>query len=155
MGVESKSMKVIIFQLDREEYAIPVHQVGSIERIMHITRVPRTSSFVEGVINLRGIVTPIIDLRSRFGIETAPYSESTRIIIANIEEMDVGLIVDAANDVLDFEVEAIEPPPEVIDTMEAEYVKGVVKVEKRLFILLNLSKVLSTSEIKELEEIEG
>ncbi|MCP3026100.1 chemotaxis protein CheW [Halobacillus sp. A5] len=154
MIAESKTMKVIVFQLGREEYAIPVHQVGSIERVMHITRVPRTAPFVEGVINLRGVVTPIIDLRKRFGIENYASNDNTRIIIAAIENMDVGLIVDAANDVLDFEVDAIEPPPEVIDSVEAGYVSGVVKVEQRLFILLDLSKVLSVDEMKEIEEIE-
>ncbi|MFG6148892.1 chemotaxis protein CheW [Halobacillus sp. B23F22_1] len=153
--MNSQTRKVIVFQLGEEEYAIPVHQVGSIERVMHITRVPRTAPFVEGVINLRGVVTPIIDLRKRFDLGTAEFNDSTRIIIAAIDDMDVGLIVDAANDVLDYNVEAIEPPPEVIDTLDVDYVSGVVKVEQRLFILLNLSKVLSTDEMKELEEIES
>ncbi|MFC7061189.1 chemotaxis protein CheW [Halobacillus seohaensis] len=156
MAYDKGSMaKVIVFQLENEEYAIPVQQVGSIERVMHITRVPRTANFVEGVINLRGVITPIIDLRKRFDLSNSKFDDSTRIIIATIDDMNVGLIVDAANDVMDFEESAIEPPPEVVGSVEADYISGVVKVERRLLILLNLSKVLSTDEIKELQEIEG
>lgn len=106
--------KVIVFQLKDEEFAVSVQQIGSIERIQTITRVPNTAHFVKGVINLRGVVTPIIDLRSRLGIEEAEYTESTRIIIVNLEDMEVGLIVDAANDVIDISTETIEPAPEVI-----------------------------------------
>ncbi|MFC7320467.1 chemotaxis protein CheW [Halobacillus campisalis] len=150
----NKTIKVIVFQLENEEYAIPVHQVGSIERIMPITRVPGTAEFVEGVINLRGVVTPIIDLRKRFSIKNYEMDESTRIIITIIDEMDVGLIVDSANDVLDIEEEAIEPPPQVIGAVEEEYVSGVAKLDKRLLILLNLSQVLSSREVRELYDIE-
>ncbi|ANB61854.1 chemotaxis protein CheW [Anoxybacteroides amylolyticum] len=139
---QESELKVIVFQLQDEEYAIPVQQVRSIEKVQHITRVPRTPKFVKGVINLRGVVTPIIDLRERFGIEALPFNEQTRIIIVALDEMEVGLIVDAANDVLDLPVKSIEPPPEVIEAVEADYIKGVAKIGKRLLILLHLEKVL-------------
>ncbi|MBB5323652.1 purine-binding chemotaxis protein CheW [Anoxybacillus tepidamans] len=142
MGVQETELKVIVFQLQDEEYAIPVQQVRSIEKVQHITRVPRTPKFVKGVINLRGVVTPIIDLRERFGIEALPFNEQTRVIIVALDEIEVGLIVDAANDVLDIPVKSIEPPPEVIEALEADYINGVAKVGKRLLILLNLEKVL-------------
>jgi purine-binding chemotaxis protein CheW len=138
-GVE---WKVIAFQLKDEEYAIPVQYVRSIEKIQHITRVPRTAHYVKGVINLRGVVTPIIDLRERFGFPSVPYSEQTRIIIVSIGDIEVGFIVDAANDVLDIPVSSIEPPPEAIGAVETDYIHGVAKVGKRLLILLNLEKVL-------------
>lgn len=147
-------LKVIVFQLKDEEYGIPVQQVQSIERLMHITRVPKVARFVKGVMNLRGVVTPIIDLRTRFGIEPIDYSESTRIIIVGVGEMEVGLIVDAANDVIDIPDGSIEPPPEVVGTVEVEYLNGVAKLEKRLLILLNLDKVLNSEEIKDLKTIE-
>ncbi|WP_163101526.1 chemotaxis protein CheW [Peribacillus alkalitolerans] len=134
--------KVIVFQLNGKEYAIPVSQVRSIEKVQYITRVPRTMRFVKGVINLRGLVTPIIDLRSRFDMEEAPYSESTRIIIVSLTDMDVGLIVDAANDVIDIPINNIEPQPEVVGMVEADFINGVAKIEKRLLILINLEKVL-------------
>ncbi|MBO8162476.1 MAG: chemotaxis protein CheW [Brevibacillus sp.] len=148
-------VKVIVFRLKDEEYGVEVGQVKSIERLTHITRVPRTPDFVKGVINLRGVVTPIIDLRSRFGLEEADHTESTRIIIVSVGEVEVGLIVDAANDVIDIPVDAIEPPPEVVGGVEAAYLRGVAKLEKRLLILLNLDKVLTPEEMKQLDGLEG
>ncbi|MFD2443544.1 chemotaxis protein CheW [Bacillus sp. CGMCC 1.16607] len=148
-------LKIIIFQLKEKEYAIPVSQVSSIEKIEHITRVPRTVDYIKGVINLRGVVTPIIDLRKRFGLEEATYSDSTRVIMVSIDQLEVGLIVDAANDVIDIDVNSIEPPPVVVGVSEAEYISGVVKVEKRLKILLDLEKVLNTDEVKSIKGLEG
>ncbi len=147
--------KIIVFQLKDEEFGVPVQQVGSIERMQHITRVPSTPDFVKGVINLRGVVTPIIDLRTRFALDSKEHDESTRIIIVHYNEMEVGLIVDSANDVIDIPKEAIEPPPEVVGTVEAEYIQGVAKLERRLLILLDLQKVFSSEEVRELKTIEG
>ena len=147
-------MKVIVFRLRDEEYGVDVNQVRSIERMQHITRVPRTPSFVKGVINLRGVVTPIINLRSRFDLEEEAYTENTRIIIVAVGEMEVGLIVDAANDVIDVPHNIIEPPPEVVGGIEANYLRGVAKLEKRLLILLNLDKVLTSEELKQIKKIE-
>lgn len=148
-------LKVIVFRLKEKEYAIPVSQVVAIEKVQHITRVPNTSPFVKGVINLRGVVTPIIDLRRRFEIEEESYTESTRVIIVALNDMEVGLIVDAANDVIDIKESAIEPSPEVIGVKEAEYISGVAKVGRRLLILLDLEKVLNPDEVKETKGREG
>ncbi|MUK89893.1 chemotaxis protein CheW [Ornithinibacillus sp. L9] len=158
MIMENETMleqKVIVFQLKDEEFAVPVKQVGSIERLMKITRVPQTADFVKGVVNLRGVVTPIIDLRVRFGIEATDYNESTRIIIVSLDDMEVGLIVDAANDVIDIPVNVIEPAPEVVGAVDVDYIEGVAKLENRLLILLDLQKVLTTEEMKELKTVEG
>lgn len=148
-------MKVIVFRLRDEEYGVEVNQVRSIERMQHITRVPKTPPFVKGVINLRGVVTPIINLRSRFDLEEEEYTESTRIIIVAVNDVEVGLIVDAANDVIDIPNDAIEPPPEVVGGVEAEYLRGVAKLDQRLLILLNLDKVLKMDEINQLKKIEA
>jgi purine-binding chemotaxis protein CheW len=150
-----EEIKVIVFRLKDEEYGVEVNQVKSIERLEHITRVPRTPHFVKGVINLRGVVTPIVDLRCRFGIEESAYNETTRVIIVAVGEIEVGLIVDSANDVIDIPINAIEPPPEVVGGIEAVYLRGVAKLDRRLLILLNLDKVLNTDEIKQLENIEA
>lgn len=133
--------KVIVFQLQNEEYCIPVHQVQGIERMEYITRVPGTHPFVKGVINLRGVVTPIIDLRKRLQLGESEYKDSTRIIIISVEDIEVGLIVDSANDVLDLPMHKVELPPDTGEVNE-EYLQGVVKVDHRLLILLNLEKVL-------------
>jgi purine-binding chemotaxis protein CheW len=138
----TEDLKLIVFQLVDKEYAIPVNQVRSIEKLEHITRVPKTPAYVKGVINLRGVVTPIIDLRSKFGLSSSSTTDTTRVIIAGSEDKEVGLIVDAANDVLDVSKEAVEPPPEVVGVVEAEYIGGVVKKDRRLLILLHLDKIL-------------
>ncbi|MDV7763283.1 chemotaxis protein CheW [Peribacillus sp. SIMBA_075] len=139
----SQDMKVIVFQIKDKEYAIPVEKVRGIEKLLHITRVPKAVQFVKGVINLRGVITPIIDLRVRFGFEEVAYDESTRIIIVILDDMEVGLIVDSANDVLDIPVDSIEPQPEVVGHLASEYISGVAKIEKRLLVLINLEKALS------------
>ena len=140
--VEQKVMKVIVFQLMDKEYAIGIDVVTTIEKVLSITRVPNTPNHVRGVINLRGVITPIVDLRTRFGLESRPLDDETRIIIVSMEDFDVGLVVDAANDVIDIPEEAIEPQPEVVGTVESEFISGVAKVGRRLFVLLNLEKVL-------------
>ncbi|MFY0759021.1 chemotaxis protein CheW [Metabacillus dongyingensis] len=138
-----KQMKMIVFQLNHEEYGISVDKVRSIEKIQVITRVPGTKPFVIGVINLRGIVTPVIDLRTRFDMQQMPFSDSSRIIVAALDQYEVGLIVDAANDVIDLEMDEIEPAPEVVGAVEDDYVEGVAKIDRRLIIILDLNKVLA------------
>ncbi|KKB38955.1 chemotaxis protein CheW [Bacillus thermotolerans] len=137
----SSATKVIAFQLKDKEYAFPVQQVQSIEKLMHITRVPGTSPFIKGVINLRGVVTPIVDLRSRFQLPEE-YNEQARIIITVSGDTEIGLIVDGANDVLDIPGSVIELQPEGVGGAEEDYIVGVAKLEKRLIILLDLEKVL-------------
>ncbi|WP_391208684.1 chemotaxis protein CheW [Psychrobacillus sp. L4] len=142
-AVDIKSLKVVVFQLADKEYVIPVSQVQGIEKLIHITRVPKTPSFVKGVINLRGVVTPIIDLKNRFGLGESDLNESSRIIIITLENMNVGVIVDSANDVLDIPTDAIEPQPEVVGGLEQDFIAGVAKLDRRLLILLHLNLVLN------------
>jgi purine-binding chemotaxis protein CheW len=149
----AEELKVIVFALANEEYGIEVDKVRTIERMIPITRVPKTPEFVKGVINLRGVVVPVIDLRGRFGLaETVP-AENSRIIIVAANDMEIGFIVDSANDVMDVMSDTIEVPPEVVGGIKAKYLSGVAKVnDNRLLILLNLSEVLNRSEIIQLEQ---
>lgn len=142
-AIEQKNLKVIVFQLADKEYAIPVSHVKGIEKLMHITRVPKTARYVKGVINLRGVVTPVIDLRERFDLPISGNEETTRIIIITLETMEVGFVVDSANDVLDIDASSIEQQPEVVGSLEEEFIAGVAKLENRLLILLHLDKVLN------------
>ncbi|TXC91937.1 purine-binding chemotaxis protein CheW [Metabacillus litoralis] len=144
---QSNDVKVIVFQLKDEEYGIPVEQVRSIEKVQHITRVPKTSSYIKGVINLRGVVTPIIDLRRRFDLEEVENSDSTRMIIVSREDIEVGFIVDAANDVIDINQDLIEPAPEVVGSVQAEYIQGVAKLDKRLIVMIDLAQVLKAENV--------
>ncbi|MGP7817483.1 chemotaxis protein CheW [Niallia sp. 01092] len=151
----STEVKLIIFELKGKEYAIPVNQVRSIEKIMHITRIPNIAPFVKGVINLRGVVTPLIDLRKRFDLEEKEYTERTRIIIIALADIEVGVIVDNANDVVDVDTATFEPAPEVVGGTEVDYISGVVKLDKRLLILVNLEKVFDREELKKYTRSEG
>ncbi|MFV8828810.1 chemotaxis protein CheW [Alkalihalobacterium sp. APHAB7] len=150
MSVESavgNELKVIVFQLKDEEYAIEVDYIQSIERMQPVTRIPRTFHFITGVMNLRGVITPIIDLRKRFGIEPKQSDDATRILVISKDEIEIGFIVDGANDVIDIPLEKIEPTPEVVGGVEADYLRGVVKLENRLFTLLNIDKVMTNVDI--------
>ncbi|MGM1045266.1 chemotaxis protein CheW [Paenibacillus sp. N3/727] len=152
MGEE---LKVIVFKLGSEEYGIEVEKVQTIERLMPITRVPKTYAFVKGVVNLRGVVIPVIDLRGRFGLPEAEHTDQTRIIIVAVNEMQVGFIVDSASDVIDLNSDSIDTPPEVVGGVKAKYLRGVAKIgEERLLVMLNLSEVLNKSEIIQLEGLE-
>lgn len=153
MGEE---IKVIVFKLGEEEYGIEVDKVQTIERMLPITRVPKTYSFVKGVINLRGVVIPVIDLRGRFGLPEAEFTDQSRIIIVVANEMEVGFIVDSANDVIDLNSDTIDSPPDVVGGVKAKYLQGVARIsDNRLLVMLNLSEVLNRSEIIQLESIEG
>lgn len=151
MGEE---IKVIVFALANEEYGIEVEKVKTIERMMPMTRVPKTYDFVKGVINLRGVVVPVIDLRGRFGLPESEYTDNSRIVIISVNDMEVGMIVDSANDVIDVDSDQIQDPPEIVGGVRAKYLRGVAKVGERLLVLLNLKEVLSKSEIIKLEELE-
>lgn len=152
MGEE---IKVIVFGLADEEYGIEVEKVRTIERMIPITRVPKTPSFIKGVINLRGVVLPVIDLRGRFNLAETEPTESSRIIIVAVNDLEVGFIVDAANDVIDIDTDSIDSPPEVVGGIKAKYLHGVAKIgDNRLLIMLNLAEVLNKNEIIQLEQLE-
>lgn len=143
--------KLIVFQIDGREYAISVQTVGSIERLLPITRVPSTPSYIKGVINLRGVVTPVVDLKQRFYHESTEFTNQTRIIIVHLNDLTIGMIVEAANDVVDINKEQIEAPPETIDSKEVIYINGVVRYDKRLLVLLDLEKVLQENQVLEIK----
>ena len=153
MGEE---LKVIVFTLAHEQYGVEVDKVKTIERVMTMTRVPKTPPFVKGVINLRGVVVPVIDLRGRFSLPETEPTNDTRIIIVAVDELEVGLIVDSASDVVDVDSDSIVDPPEVVGGIRAKYLRGVARLsDDRLLVMLNLSEVLNKSEIVQLEQIEG
>jgi len=152
MGEE---LKVIVFALNHEEYGIEVDKVQTIERLSPITRVPKTPAFIKGVINLRGAVVPVIDLRGRFNLVETEMNENSRIIVVAVNDIEVGFIVDSANDVIDIDTDQIDSPPEIVGGIRAKYLHGIAKLgEGRLLIMLNLNEVLNKQEIIQLEELE-
>jgi purine-binding chemotaxis protein CheW len=113
---------------------------------MEITNVPRAPDFVEGVINLRGKVIPIVDLRKRFGLEGREHDKHTRIIVIEISMMIVGFVVDSVSEVLRIPANTVEPPPPVVSGLESEYIEGVGNMDDRLLVLLDLNQLLSNEE---------
>jgi purine-binding chemotaxis protein CheW len=139
-------LQLVTFSIGDEEFGVDILKVQEIIRTMEITKVPRAPMFVEGVINLRGKVIPIIDLRKRFGLETKSHDKNTRIIVIEINNMIVGFVVDSVSEVLRIPASTVEPPPPVVAGLESEYISGVGKLEDRLLILLDLNRLLSREE---------
>jgi purine-binding chemotaxis protein CheW len=139
--------QLVVFDLANEHYEVDIAAVESIIKMQPITVVPHTPAFVEGVTNLRGEVLPVIDLRKRFGLPIdQARSKDTRIVVVEIDGKKVGMVVDAVSEVLRVPDEAIEPPSPIVTTVDSAFIRGIAKVDARLIILVELSKVLSTEE---------
>src|SRR5215469_1481063 len=144
-------VQVVSFQLGSEEYGVDISQVQEIIRMVEITHVPRAPRFMEGVINLRGQLIPIIDLRTRFGMPRIDASKSTRIVVTEIGSKRVGIVVDSVSEVLNLPIENVEDAPEMVAGVGTEYIQGVGKLGERLIIMLDLTMVISTEEKQQLE----
>ncbi|MFA1820884.1 chemotaxis protein CheW [Virgibacillus oceani] len=147
------SMKVVVFLMGKQQYGMPVENVLGIEKLHMITSVPKTSDFIKGVINLRGDITPVLDLKQRLQLGETAYAEQTRILIVTMNDMKVGLMVDGATDVMDIDSTIVEDAPEVINGVKESFLKGVAKLEDKLLILLDLEFVLDLAEINEVNTI--
>ncbi|BBD07615.1 chemotaxis protein CheW [Desulfovibrio ferrophilus] len=143
---DAELIQLVTFSIGEEEFGVDILKVQEIIRTMEITKVPKAPDFVEGVINLRGNVIPIIDLRKRFGLQTREHDKHTRIIVIEINKMVVGFVVDSVSEVLRIPANTVEPPPPVVSGLESEYISGVGKLEDRLLILLDLDRLLSGEE---------
>lgn len=148
--------KYLTFSLEEEEYGIGILKVKEIIGMMPITTVPRTPDFVKGVINLRGKVIPVIDLRSKFEMVSIPYNERTCIIVVEIDTADttvlIGIVVDSVSEVLNIKEDEIEETPTFGTKLDTQYILGMAKMEGGVKILLNIDKVLSTDEIAAIEK---
>lgn len=145
--------QLVVFNLAGETYGIDISLVHEIIRMQVITRVPRTPHFVEGVINLRGRIIPVIDLHKRFNLPHSEETQHSRIIVVEVVGVTVGMIVDSVSEVLRLPVANIEPPPPVIaGGVDSAYLRAVGKWQDQLIILLDLEKVLHEQEQKELQQ---
>lgn len=146
-------VQLVGFILGNEGYGVDIQKVQEINRILEITRVPRTPEFVMGVINLRGNVIPVINLRQRFGLPLKDNDKNVRIIIIEVQNKIIGILVDAVSEVLRIPASTIEPPPDIVAGVDSKYIKGVGKLQDRLLILLDLDKILSHAQMSKLEEV--
>ena len=141
---DDQSKQLVSFRVGDEEFALEIQRVQEIIRNQRVTRVPNSPSFVEGVINLRGKVIPVIALRKRFGIDHNPPEGDTRIVVLEVRDMVVGIIVDSVPEVLRVPVNVIVEPPRIVES-QRDYVTGVAKLTDRLLILLDVDRVLAGS----------
>jgi purine-binding chemotaxis protein CheW len=144
--------QLVVFDLAAEGYGVDIGAVREIIRMQDITKVPGAPPFVEGIINLRGSVIPVVDLRKRFALEVSERNRDNRILVVDIGGQDIGVVVDAVTEVLRIAGDSVEPPSAVITTADSVYLLGIVKLEGRLVILLDLEKVLTESEKNALTE---
>jgi purine-binding chemotaxis protein CheW len=147
-----KELQVVGFRIGNETFGVRIGAVREIVRVPEITAVPSAPDTIEGVINLRGKIIPVMDLRKRFGQSNVQPDKKNRILVVELEGKLVGLIVNAASEVLKISPSEIEPPGNVFAEGESSYVTGVGKLKGRLIILLDIAKLLHRPEFKRLEE---
>ena len=143
------STNLVTFRLGSGEYAIDIMQAKEIIKMEKITLIPNAPDFVEGVINLRGNIIPIIDLKKRFNLEETEGDKNTGIIIVKIEDVDMGIIIDSISKVVSISNSDIQPPPPMLSGIGQKYIKGVGKLEDKLLVVLDLEKLFTTDEEEE------
>jgi purine-binding chemotaxis protein CheW len=146
-------LQLVSFNIGEEEFGVDILQVQEINRMVEVTRVPNAPEYVDGVINLRGKVIPIIDLRRRFGMPRKEKDKNTRIIVVELNAKVLGFVVDAVSEVLRIPKSVTEQPPSIVAGIDAEYITAIGKLENRLLILLDLDRVLNTDESQLLKKV--
>jgi purine-binding chemotaxis protein CheW len=153
---EEKSAKqtfqIVSFTVGKEEYGVHIEEVQEVVRMPEITKLPQTESFIKGVINLRGNVIPVIDMRERFRMEAVRYSEMTRVIVVKIDEKLVGMVVDTVSQVLELGQEDMSEAPDIIHGISREYIEGIGRMNESMIIVLRIQKVLTATELVDLQE---
>ncbi len=139
----SQERQLVVFDLNSEAYGVDISAVREIIRMQEITRVPRAPEFIEGVINLRGKVIPVVDLRTRFSMPKGERNGDNRIVVVDVSGQDMGVVVDAVTEVSRVPASSIEPPSTVITSNDSAYLTGIVKSEEKLIILLDIARVIT------------
>lgn len=152
MTGEKKEIQVVIFSLGDEEYCVDISSVREIIRLVEITRIPKMPDFIEGIINLRGQTTTVIDLRKRFEMDST-INDANRIIIADLKGETIGLIVDSVSEVLSVTADQMDDIPSIKNAKTQEYLKNIYKIGDRIIIFLDLDKILDELEIEQTENI--
>lgn len=138
--------QIVVFEVGSEHFGVEIASVESIIKMQPITQLPHVPSFVEGVTNLRGKVLPVIDLRKRFGLTPREADKNSRIIVVNVDQTEVGMIVDEVSEVLTIAEGAVEPAPAITSTVDSSFITGIAKLNQRLVILLDLHRILTNEE---------
>jgi purine-binding chemotaxis protein CheW len=139
-------LQLVIFKLGNESFGVEIATVESIIKMQTITRLPQAPSFVEGIINLRGKILPVVDLRKRLNIDLTEITKDSRMVVVALAGSTVAMVVDQVNEVLRINDDIVEAPPAISQSVDSRFIEGIAKINEDLVILLNLSKVLDTSE---------
>jgi purine-binding chemotaxis protein CheW len=148
-----KDLQIVGFRIGRETFGLPISLVREIVRVPEITSVPNAPDYIEGVINLRGRIIPVVDLRKRFGEKVIEPHKKNRIVVVELDNRSIGLIVNSASEVMRIPPSDIEAPHSVFQEGELNYITGVGKMKGRLVILLDLTRVLQRGELRRLDEV--
>lgn len=151
----SAEIQLACFMVGEERYAADIMMIKEIILCRKVTHIPKAPDFIEGIINLRGKVIPVIDMRKRLGVQSIEQTSSARIIIAKVEGKNVGIIVDSILKVLRVQKEDIQPAPRIIKGIESEYLSGIVRDGDDLVLILDMERVLTTTEKVRLDEFSG
>lgn len=153
MPLMDKDIQIVGFRIGRETFGVPISMVREIVRVPEITAVPNAPDYIEGVINLRGRIIPVIDMRKRFGEKLMEASKKNRIVVVEVEKRSVGLMVNSASEVLRLAPSEIEAPHNVFQEGELNFITGVGKLKGRLVILLDLNRILQRGELRNLDDL--
>ena len=151
-AVNAQKDKYLTFRIASEDYGIEIRYVTEIVVMQQITQVPDMPKFIKGVINLRGTVISVLDMRSRFHLEEREYDDRTCIIVVNVDDLPVGLIVDSVNEVVDIPIDLIDPPPKTHSGNQTNYIVGMGKIGEKVKILLNVKEFLSEEDLHHFQE---
>lgn len=146
-------MKYILFEVGEQTFAVDVLQIMSIERLQPITAVPKTSDFIKGVTEIRGETTAIIDLKERLHMIPVEHTDDTRILVIALDDVQVGLIVDAATEVKDIDPAFVEAAPSLVAGVKDTFLTGVAKIDDSLILILDVEKVLDLEETNEIKDV--
>lgn len=144
--------ELLLFRLGQEEYGIDILSVQEIRRYEAVTRLVNTPDFIKGVINMRGTIVPIVDLRIKFNLPVVEYNDFTVVVILNVAERVVGIVVDAVSDVVSVGTEEIRPAPEFGAQVDADYLDGLATVDERMIIVVNIESLITTPELGLIDE---
>jgi purine-binding chemotaxis protein CheW len=147
--------QLVIFELGAEHFGIDIASVEGINKMLEITKIPQSPEYLLGITNLRSSVLPVIDLQLRFGMKPLEQTNETRIVVANIGGVKIGMVVSAVSEVLTIDDSVVEPPPPMVSNVNSEFIVGVAKIDNRLVILLDLAKVLTLDEKMQLAKTAG
>jgi len=156
LEIDGDADQYLTFLMADEEYGVDILRVQEIRGWEHVTPVPNTPKYIKGVINLRGTIVPLVDLRERFGVETIPYGPTTVVIVLKVvgedSERIMGIVVDAVADVYNIEEENIKPAPDFGSVVSIEYVRGLASIEEKMLIVLEIDKLLSADQLQAMSE---